>query len=322
MQAHAAFRLVTLAALLAYAAQAQNNRALIVAEDGGQLPGVPQVIAKSTELRSGQCIVFNVSSTGAVAYVIRGASDDKRVLDGCRVTIGLAGYRTMEATLTEGATVTLKRIGEHEGTTVSVVSAKASKDARKAYERGLAAASQKKYEAAAKAFEAAVAAYPQYAQAWSDLGVVQAALNRPEDARASWEHAVQSDPQYLKPYARLAQLAIAEGRNEDALEITRRGLEFNPVQFPAIYFYNAAAQFNLKHYDEAEKSALETIAHDHQRDIPMVESLLGSILAAQGHLDTAIDHLHKYLELAPHAADAAAIRERIADLERRGMEMK
>lgn len=131
------------------------------------------------------------------------------------------------------------------------------------------------------------------------------------------ERAVKSDPQYLKPYVQLARLAVAEDRNRDALDITSRGLAFSPVEFPAIYFYNAVANFNLKNYDAAERSATETIAHDLEREFPEVERLLGSIFAVKGDLVPAIAHFRKYLELSPNAADADVISKRIDELEDR-----
>ena len=322
MPANSAFRLVTLAALFACAAWSQDHHAKIAVEGGAELPGTPLLVPLRPSMEVGQCVVLNVFGNGTVAYRVPWVLDESTIPDGCRVTIRLKGYRTTDATLTEGSTFTLKRSGDSEGSTVSMTSLNATKDARKAYDRGLAAATRQKYEAAAKAFQAAVAAYPQYAQAWSDLGQVQLALDRPADARASWEHAVQSDRQYLKPYVQLARLAVAEGRNQDALDITNRGLGLNPIEFPAISFYNAVANFNLKLYDAAEKSAIQAIAHDGKRELPEAESLLGSILANKGDLGPAIDHLRKYLELSPKAADATAIRERIAEIERRGMEMK
>lgn len=317
-----AFRLIALAALFACAARSQDHYAKIAVEGGAELPGVPLLMPLRPSMDVGQCVILSVFGNGTVAYRVPWVLDERAIPDGCRITIRLKGYRTVDATLTEGSTFILKRVGDHEGSTISLTSLNATKEARKAYDRGLAAATRQKYEDAVKAFQAAVAAYPKYAQAWSDLGLAQLALHWPADARDSLEHAVQSDPQYLKPYVLLARLAVAEGRNQDALDITNRGLQLNPIEFPAIAYFSAVANFNLKHYDAAEKSVIQAIAHDGKRELPQAESLLGSILAIKGDLGPAIDHLRKYLELSPKAFDAAAIREKIAEIERRGMEMK
>jgi tetratricopeptide (TPR) repeat protein len=310
-------RIASLAALFACAAFAQNHHAKIVVEGGAELPGVPLLMPLPADMLVGECVIYNVFGNGMVVYSVPWVRDENGVPDGCRVTIRLTGYRATNATLTEGSVVILKRIGDTEGSTVSVTSLRAPKAARQAYQRGLTAANHKRYDEAAKAFEAAVAAYPQYAQAWSELGQAQLALNRPADARASWERAVKSDPQYLKPYVQLARLAVAEDRNLDAADITNRGLAFSPVEFPAIYFYNAVANFNLKDYDAAGRSATETIAHDLEREFPEVERLLGSIFAAKGDLTPAIAHFRKYLELVPKAADSDVISNRITELEDR-----
>ena len=311
-------RLVSLTALFAGAALAQSHRAKIAVEGAADLPGVPLLMPLPADMLTGECVILNTFGDGTVVYRVPWVREGTGVPDGCRITIRLTGYRTTNATLTDGSIVILKRLGDPEGSTVSVASLRVPKDARKAYERGLAAANHKKYDQAAQAFEAAVAAYPKYAQAWSDLGQMQFELKRPADARVSWERAVKADPQYLKPYVQLARLAVADNRNQDALDIAGRALEFNPVEFPAIYFYSALASFNLKNYDAAEKSATETVAHDADREFPEVERLLGSIFAVKGDFRPAIAHFRKYLELSPKAADAGDIRKQIDSLEQRG----
>jgi tetratricopeptide (TPR) repeat protein len=69
--------------------------------------------------------------------------------------------------------------------------------------------------------------------------------------------------------------------------------------------------------DAAEKSVLQAIEHDGAHEIPRAESLLGSILANRGDWKGAIEHLNKYLEYSPSAADAANVKKQIALLERR-----
>ena len=300
----------------------QNHTAKLAVEGGAQLPGVPLLIPLRPDMLVGQCVIQNVFGNGTVVYSVPWVRDELAVPDGCRVTIRLAGYRTVDATLTEGSTFVLKRVGDREGSTISLTSLRAPNEAKKAYQRGLAASNRLKYDEAVNALREAVAAYPAYAQAWSDLGQAQLALERPSDARASWEAAVKSDPKYLKPYAQLARLAVAEGRDQDALAITTPALELSPAEFPQIYFYNAVANFNLKHYDAAEKSALLAIACDSTRELPVAETLLGSILALRGEVRAAVDHFYMYLTLSPKASDADEIRARIDDLERQANQPK
>jgi tetratricopeptide (TPR) repeat protein len=262
---------------------------------------------------------LNVFGNGTVEYVInwRSREYDVHDADSCPVTIKLAGYRTMDATLHNGAVIVLKRIGDHEGSTVSMTSLNAPKEARKAYEKGAAAMSESRWVAAQKSFEKAVEQYPQYAQAWCDLGEALHAQSQGKEARAAWDKAIEADPKYLKTYLQSARLALEEGRTQDALETTNRALEQNPFEFPGIYFFNAVAHFNLKQMDAAEKSVLQAIEHDRLHEIPRAESLLGSILANRADWKGALDHFNKYLEYSPTAADAANVKKQIALLERR-----
>jgi superkiller protein 3 len=238
------------------------------------------------------------------------------------VTISLAGYRTMEATLRSGAVIVLKRVGDHEGSMVSMTSLNAPKEARKAFEKGQAAMSQSKWPAAQKSLESAVALYPAYAQAWCDLGEALREQAKGAEARAAWQHALQADPKYLKSYLQMARLDLQEGRMEDALATTNKALELNPIEFPGIYFFNAVASFNLKRLDAAEKSVRQAIEHDSAHEIPRAESLLGSVLANRGAFREAIEHFNKYLELSPKAPDSAEVKQQIAALERRAAGVK
>lgn len=311
-------RIAALVLLGAVAASGQIYHAKIVAEGDTPTPSAPIVTAKLSNRLVAMCRL-NVFGNGTVEYVINWSSREYDVhdADSCPVTIKLAGYRTMDATLHNGAVIVLKRIGDHEGSTVSMTSLNAPKEARKAYEKGAAAMSESRWAAAQKSFEKAVELYPQYAQAWCDLGEALHAQSQGKEARTAWDRAIEADPNYLKTYLQSARLALEEGRTQDALETTNRALEQNPFEFPGIYFFNAVAHFNLKQMDAAEKSVLQAIEHDRLHEIPRAESLLGSILANRADWKGALEHFNKYLEYSPNAADAANVKKQIALLERR-----
>ena len=267
---------------------------------------------------------MNVFANGTVEFRINWSSREVNMhdLDVCEVTISLAGFRTMDATLKNDAVIVLKRVGDHESSTVSMTSLKAPKDARKAFEKGQAEISENKLPAAQKQLEKAVALYPEYAQAWCDLGEVLRLQSKGTEARAAWQHALQADPKYLKSYLQLARLELQEGRMEDAIAITNRAIELNPVEYPGIYFFNAVANFNLRRLDAAEKSVREAIGHDSAHEIPRAESLLGNVLANRGKLLEAVQHLKKYLEYAPKAPDYVDVQQQIEALERRAAAVK
>jgi tetratricopeptide (TPR) repeat protein len=301
----------------------QQHTAKIVLEDGTPFTTMPEIIPAINRQGLTAC-VLDTFGGGTVQYIVRNQANafckgtdclDGQAGDSCPVRIRLAGYRTAEVTLHQGAVIVLKRVGDNEGSTVSITTVNAPKEAKKAYESGVADLSRKKWEAAQKDFERAVAVYPQYAQAWSDLGEALMQDLKPQEARAACEHALEADPKYLKPYVQLARLALSEGRIEDAGRITTRALALNPVEFPGLYYYDAVVALRRKRLDDAEKSARRAIDLDSNHEVPLAESLLGTLLAAKGDRAGAIEHYRKYLQVSPNATDADTVKRRIAELE-------
>ncbi len=177
---------------------------------------------------------MNTFGNGSVQYVVnlRSRPYDPATADLCTVTIRMKGYRTAQVTLRNDTTVVLKRIGLHEGSTVSASALNAPEPAKKAYGKGVNAMTDEKWAAAQKNFEKAVEIDPDYAAAWSDLGEVLQRQAKPTEARTAWEKAVAADPKYIKPYIQLTMLDLSEKRPEDAVAIGGKAVAMNPLEFP------------------------------------------------------------------------------------------
>jgi tetratricopeptide (TPR) repeat protein len=321
MRTNSALRVGILALTVALAtvatATAETYLAMIVTEDGTPLPREPQIIPSMTTRLEPECVILNVFGNGTVNYVVnmRDRNYDPNTNDICSVTIRLKGYRTVQASLRKQGTVVLKRIGLHEGSTVSETALKAPEPAKKAYGKGVEAMTDEKWSAAQKNFEKAVQIDPDYAAAWSDLGQVLKEQSKADEARAAWEKAVQADPKYIKPYIQLSMLDLEEKHPEDAVTIAGRAVAMNPLEFPELYYYYAAANFNLKHYDLAETNVRRAIDLDKDHEVPRAEYLLGTVLIAKRDRAGALQHLNKYLEIVPKAPDADQVKRTIAALE-------
>ena len=302
------------------AASAQTYHATITTEDGSPLPTSPQIIPSLSDRLVQECVIVNIFGNGSVQYAVnlRSRPYDPSTANMCDVSIRLKGYRPMQATLRNDATVVLKRIGLHEGSTVSASALNAPEPAKKAYGKGVNAMNDEKWPAAQKNFEKAVEIDPDYAQAWSDLGEVLQKQAKPTEARAAWEKAVQADPKYIKPYIQLTVLDLQEKKPEDAVAIGGKAVAMNPLEFPQLYFYYAAANYNLKHLDVAEVNARRATELDNAHEIPRAELLLGSVLVAKGDRSGGLQHFRKYLEIVPKAPDAEQVKRAIAQLEAPG----
>lgn len=319
METNPALAAGILALAMAVAASAQTFRANIVTEDGSPLPNSPQMIPNLTERLVPECVIVNIFGDGGVQYLVnyRSRVYDPATADACTVTIRLKGYQTAQVTLRNGVTIVLKHMGLHEGSTVSAAALNVPEPARKAFGKGEIAFNDEKWAAAEKNFEKAVEIDPGYAQAWSHLGEVLSKESKPTQARAAWEKAVAADPKYIRPYIQLAMLDLEEKRSEDAAAIAGQAVAMKPLEFPELYFYNAVANYNLRHLDVAEMSARRATELDASHEIPRAELLLGTVLIAKGDR-AGLQHLKKYLELAPKAQDAEQVRKAIAQLQAPG----
>ena len=247
-----------------------------------------------------------------------------RDLAGCELRASLPGFRSDVVMLSgrrmfdnpDVGTIVLRRLGNVEGTTVSMTSLQAPKEARKAYEKGAKALNNKKWPEAQKEIEKAVGLYPQYAIAWNDLGRALEQQNKLPEARDAYGKAVVADAKFVKPYLQLAGIAARENKWQEVAETTDQILKLNPVDFPGAYFYNALAYVNLKNLDSAEKSAREVVKMDTQHRFAKASHLLGIILAQKGDFAGATQYIKQFLSLGPSAGDTEVAKKQLAELER------
>jgi len=234
-------------------------------------------------------------------------------------TLSLANHSTFDNP--DVGTIVLRRAGNVEGTTISMSSLNAPKDAQKAYEKGRDALKKDKKEEAERSFQKAVDSYPQYAVAWYQLGLLQT-RDHLDQAEQSFTHSIEADPKYVSPYLSLALMYERSSRWDKALDITDKIVKLNATDFPQAHFFMAVACYNLHDAGGAEKSARKSIELDTRHEYPQAEKLLGVVLAQKNDLQGASEHLHKYLELAPNANDANLVRTQLAGIDKQAVATK
>lgn len=262
------------------------------------------------------------SSSGGMLGPMGGGISE-RELSMCEIRASLAGYQSDTVSLAgrrfmdrpDIGTIVLHRYGNVEGATISVTAMSAPKDAVKAFDKGRDAIRKQKWEDARKNLEKAVQVYPKYASAWYELGRAYEKLGKADAARKAYENSIEADNRYLPPYVQMATMAV-EARNwQEVLETTERILRLDPYNYPAVHLYNAVANFNLKRYSEAEKSARETLKLDKAHRLPQANHVLGLTLAVRGDYQGAAENMRAYLKLAPNASNAQLVKDQLAKLE-------
>jgi tetratricopeptide (TPR) repeat protein len=248
----------------------------------------------------------------------------ERDLWGCEIRASLAGYRSQAVPLggrralddPELGTIVLRRFANVEGTTISMTSLQAPKDAQKAFNKGRDSMKKEKWADAQKQFEKAVGVHPRYAAAWFEMGVALEKSGDTAKARGAYTKALQSDPKYVNPYVQLTSIAARESKWQEVADTAARVLKLDPYNYPNVYLYDAVAALNLQRLDDAEKSAREALKLDQQHRIPSIYHILGVILARKGEFEAAAGFMKTYLQLAPAANDTAAVKRQLAEIEK------
>ncbi len=253
-----------------------------------------------------------------------GGGGNSNALMGCELRAQLSGYRSSAVQLAQRrsmddpdvGTIFLHRMGKDEGSTVSMTSMLAPKDAKKAFEKGMDALKKKKTEDAEKDFQKAVEAYPKYADAWFQLGMLQLNQKNTGAARTSFGQAIAADPKLVTPYVQLAILDAREGKWKETAESSGKAIRLDPVDFPVAFYFDAVANYNLQNYDEAEKSARQLEKLDTQHRYPMTDRILASVLAQKKDYPGAAQQMRDYLKFAGDAKDADEVRGQLQQLEK------
>jgi tetratricopeptide (TPR) repeat protein len=241
----------------------------------------------------------------------------------CEVQAVLAGFWSKRVSIALKNTLDDTRIGRitlhpssgGQALTVSATTLATPPNATKAYERGMSAMREQKWDAAQKELTKAVEAYAKFAIAWFELGKLRQSRNDLPGAAEAWKEALKSDPKYVKPYEALAALSERQQNWVDSEKYSHDWIQLDPENFPAAYLYSAIANARLNKMEPAEVAARKGLLVDKDRKIPRLSYVLGLILMEKREFAESAKCLRTYLDLAPNAKDAAVVRQELAKIE-------
>jgi len=266
-----------------------------------------------------------VTAEPSLQSMLNAATMSRRLL-GCEVKAHLDGYTStalqLDRELTTGqndfGTIIIYPRDRVKGTSISITSLAAPKDAKKKMEQGRKALDRKKFKEAESLLESAVTVYPQYAEAWFVLGQVYAQDSRADDARRAFMKSTELDANYVNPYVGLAHIATTQENWPEAVQLSDKSLALDPVGFLDAYYINALGNYRLNQLEAAERRARQLERMDSSRRIPQVYLLMAGIMAAKQDRDGAIRELKNYLRIAPNAPNADLVRTQLGKLEQLG----
>ncbi len=248
----------------------------------------------------------------------------ERQMQGCDLRAVAAGYRSENISLSgrrllddpDVGTIILHSLTGAEGYTTSMADMMAPKDAKKAYEKGRELAKKKRFPEAEKEFQKAVDAYPKYASAWYDLGMMREIQGDTYRAREMFEKSIATDPKFIKPYVKIYGYDAHDKKWDLVAVNSNKVIRMNPFEFPDAYFANAVANLNLRKYDDAEASIRQAIKLDTEKKDPKLHHVLGVVLVQKKDYAGGVVAFKSFLERAPADPAAPSIKKQLADLEK------
>jgi len=246
-----------------------------------------------------------------------------RRLFGCELRAALTGFRSDVIQLDtihyldnpNIGTIILHRMAKVDGLTISVVSALAPKEARKAYEKGREAEASKKFEDAQKNFEKAVSVYPQYSVAWFELGRIDEQNNRIDEARKAFQQAIAAEPKFILPHEQLSWLALREAKWQELVDITDKWLALDSQNSPDAYYLSSIGNLQTQHFDMAEKNAQATVRLDPGKKNMRARYVLGLALAQKHDFTASAEAIRSYLDAGQDVKDKEVIQRQLEQIQ-------
>jgi Tfp pilus assembly protein PilF len=194
----------------------------------------------------------------------------------------------------------------------SVAQAQVPKDARNAFRDGLKEWEKKNYQQAAVYFEKATALYPQYDEAFNDLGMMYAHLDQPEKSRAAFETAVKLNDKNASADRNLAGLLLRDHNYQAAGDLARKSLAVDPSNSFA-WTIAAIADFQSGNPDLAIRACKR--AHESPHDgYALCHYVAGQAYERQHNSPAAKVEYETYLKETPDGPEASQVKRALARL--------
>jgi tetratricopeptide (TPR) repeat protein len=176
--------------------------------------------------------------------------------------------------------------------------------ARAAYEKGRRLLEDENNPSASvPAFEKAVKLFPDYYEAYTELGIANYHLGRVAEAETSLKKAIElSEGKYVKPLYLLADLYNSQRKYQEAEPLARQAVALDDSAWNS-FFELARSLVGLKRAAEAETSALR--ARDLAPKNPQVYLVLANVHVLEENYQAAAHDFDAYLELEPNGPNKA-----------------
>jgi Tfp pilus assembly protein PilF len=246
---------------------------------------------------------FQAPAQGAGSVIVAVQEDGYEPVEQ-RVDVGYQGSIS-------GVLITLRKLknslADRRAYTVSVHDLKVPVKARREFEKGVARLQKNDAEGSLSHFKEATNAFPNYYEAYYQIGLADLELRRGNDAEQALQRSINlSGGGYAEPQFALGALLCERQSYEEAERVLRRAVEVDGNSWKGHYFLGQAL-FGQNRLADAEKSAQEVLLR--RSDVASVHILLANIHIRRQEYILGIKDLDTYLSMRPDGASSEQARE-------------
>lgn len=198
--------------------------------------------------------------------------------------------------------------------TVSAAQLQIPENAAKEFEKGVDAFSIGDNKKAEASFNKAIEAYPAYANAYVNLGVLYMKTGRPEKAKQAFNKSVEVDKNFAPGYVNLARLSFADHQYAEAEATVSKALAVAPNNIDAIALL-ATCEFMNKENEKALADMRRLHAISGHEAYSGLHLLAAQILIEENEREQAIDQYIAFLKESPNDLRVAQVRKTLAQMQ-------
>lgn len=195
---------------------------------------------------------------------------------------------------------------------LKVENAGVTKLANEYYSKAVELSAKKDHRGAIEQLKLAVAEYPQFGDAYNEMGVQYMQLNELNPADKALQEALRINSDAFEPLLNRGITLFRLKRYPDAEALLRLALGVQDTSYIA-HYYLGRTLTSLEKYDDAEKSLNTAIALG-GNGMKEGHRMLANLFINAGNDQRAIKELETYLELVPNAPDAENLRKALEQL--------
>lgn len=280
------------------------------ATDGNLLQGTVVEFSTNAPVSGIQVILMAAGDRSAVQTMYTDSDGHFRAIvspGSYQITVQGIGYETTETTfspenMAPPLIVSVKRLdpdtSSPTGPVVSALDLRAPSKAVKAFQKGLENLEKRQPDKARGEFQKAIAAYPEYSEAYYRLGLSEIELGDNAAAATNLQKAIDlAKGRHSGAQFAMGALLSQQTRFAEALRTVEQGEAVDSVSYQGPLF-KGQALFGLGRLDEAE--AQETEALRRRPEIPLAYLILANVHIRRHQLPELVKDLDQFLKLQPN----------------------